>query len=212
MDRSMHLNLSKPGDKLNKLALNLKKNEKFKVKAAWDGDTDLDLHALFCVNHGDGAKASSMDDILSTYNVRRRIAGQEVGTLDKAADGTFSIHQGALVHSKDADDGDALDIDEWITIDPGKIAPVANAVVEIPLVVMIHQKTSSRTFRDVKDAEVVVENSTGEVLLRVRLSSQFGQFVGVQMGSIILEPTGAQFAAVGSGFQGDFNTVLEHFS
>lgn len=206
------LNLSKPGDAPRKLALNLTKAERFKLRLGWDGSTDLDLHALVCTNQGDGARASSLEDILSTYNVRRRIGASEVGSLDKRPDGSFAIHGGALVHSPDAVDGNTLEVDEWIDIDPARLVPPAGAVLEIPLVAMIHQKTVSRRFRDVPNAWVAIENATGTELLRVALSSQFGEFVGVQFGSILIEAGGPHFAPVGVGFNGDFNTVLEHFS
>lgn len=206
------LNLSKPGDTSRKLALNLTKVERFKVRLGWDGQTDLDLHAIVCANHGDGAKASSFDDILSTYNLKRRIGGQEVGSLDKRPDGSFAVHQGALVHSPDAIDGDTLEVDEWIAIDPAKLTPAPGAVIEIPLIALIHQKTVARRFRDVSNAWVSIENAAGSELMRVQLSSQFGEFVGVQMGSLMMDASGTQFAAVGVGFHGDFNSVLEHFS
>jgi len=209
---TLTLNLSKPGDVSRKLALNLQKAERFKVRLAWDGQTDLDLHAIVCLNRGDGAKASSLEDILSTYNVRRRVGSGEVGTLEKAADGSFAVHGGALVHSPDATDGDALDVDEWIDIDPSKLAVPPGAVIEIPLVALIHQQTTVRRFRDVAGAWVSIENVAGTELLRIQLSSQFGEFIGVQMGSVMIDASGTHFAAVGVGFNGDFNSVLEHFS
>ena len=209
---NLTLNLSKPGDRPQKLALNLTKAERFKVRLAWEGQTDLDLHAIVCANRGDGAKASALEDILSTYNVRRRIGGSEVGVLDKRADGSFAVHGGALVHSPDATDGDQLDVDEWIDIDPARLAPVPGAVIEIPLVAMIHQKTVARRFRDVGNAWVSIENAAGKELMNARLSTQFGEFVGVQMGSIMIDVDGTHFAPVGVGFNGDFNSVLEHFS
>jgi len=87
------------------------------------------------------------------------------------------------------------------------------AVIEIPLVALIHQTTVARRFRDVGDAWVSIENVAGTELLRIQLSRQFGEFVGVQMGSILIEAGGkASFASVGVGFNGDFNTVLGHFS
>jgi tellurium resistance protein TerD len=46
----------------------------------------------------------------------------------------------------------------------------------------------------------------------VSLSDQFGEFVGVQMGSIMVEASGSSFAAIGAGFNEDFNQVLGHFS
>jgi tellurium resistance protein TerD len=209
---TLTLNLSKPGDAPRKLALNLTKAERFKVRLAWDGQTDLDLHAIVCANHGDGAKASALEDILSTYNVRRRVGGSEVGVLDKRADGSFAVHNGALVHSPDATDGDKLDVDEWIDIDPAKLTPPQGAVIEIPLIALIHQKTVARRFRDVANAWVAIENAVGGELMRVQLSSQFGEFVGVQMGSLMIDSGGTHFAPVGVGFNGDFNSVLEHFS
>jgi tellurium resistance protein TerD len=207
------LNLSKAGDRApQKLSLNLTKAERFKVRLAWEGQTDLDLHAIVCANHGDGAKASSLEDILSAYNLRRRIGGSEVGVLDKRADGSFAVHDGALVHSPDAIDGDQLEVDEWIEVDPARLAPAPGAAIEIPLLAMIHQKTVARRFRDVSNAWVSIENASGKELMNARLSMQFGEFVGVQMGSIMIDDEGTHFAPVGVGFNGDFNSVLEHFS
>jgi tellurium resistance protein TerD len=213
------LNLSKPGDQVQKLQLNLRKNEVFVVKLSWEEksaaeQTDLDLHAIHTVNTGAGAKASAMEDILSAYNVRRRIGGQDVGTLSKKADGTFEIHGGALVHSADALDGTAEgDEDEWIRVDPSKLTPPSNGHIEIPLVAMIHKGGPSRRFADVKNARVAVVNADGGELMSATLSNQFGEFIGVQMGSIMIDHQGvASFASVGVGFHGDFNAVLSHFS
>lgn len=209
---SLQLNLTKPGDSAPKLALSLNKGERFKVRLAWDGDTDLDLHALVAVNTGAGAKVSAMEDILSTYNVKRVIRGQSTGTLPLAADKTFSVHGGAVTHSPDATDGHQEGDDEWVSIQPDSLVPPANGVIEIPLVAMIHPQRPGRTFRDVKNARVVVENAAGQELLNVSLSAQFGEFIGVQMGSIMVEASGASFVGVGVGFNSDFNEVLAHFS
>lgn len=209
---SLTLNLSKPGDAAPKLALNLNKGERFRVRLAWEGSNDLDLHALLCVNAGSGAKAAGFGDILSTYNVRRRIGGQEVGTLIPAADGSFSIHGSALKHSPDARDGDQLEIDEWLEIDPAALTPPANGTLEIPLVAMIHPQSSGLCFRDVRQATVIVETASGQPLLRVALGHEFGEFIGVQMGSIVVSQGRAEFVAIGVGFNGDFNAVLAHFS
>jgi tellurium resistance protein TerD len=207
------LNLTKPGEAAPKLQLNLSKGERFTVRLSWDGATDIDLHAIVCTNDGSGAKASSLDDILSTYNVRRRIGGDEVGTLAKKADGTFEIHGGALVHSADALDGKLDGIDEWINIDPSRLSKPAAGVIEIPLVSMIHPQAGAKRFRDVGNAAVCIINASGTELMRASLSTQFGEFVGVQMGSIMIDAAGsANFVAVGVGFNGDFNSVLGHFS
>jgi tellurium resistance protein TerD len=209
---ALQLNLTKPGDATLKLSLNLDKGERFKVRLAWDGNTDLDLHALVAVNMGAGAKVSAMEDLLSTYNVQRVIRGQSTGVLPLAPDKTFSVHGGALVHSPDATDGNQDGDDEWVTIQPDRLTPPVGGALEIPLVAMIHPQNAGCSFRDVKNARVIVENARGVELLNVSLSSQFGEFVGVQMGSIMVEPTGASFAAIGVGFNSNFNEVLAHFS
>ena len=215
---SLVLNLTKPGEQASKLQLNLSKNEVFTVKLSWDekssaDKTDLDLHAIVGVNTGDGAKAGAFEDILSTYNVRRKIGGQQVGILDKKADGSFEIHGGALVHSPDAQDGNLEGDDEWIRVDPSKLSSPANGHLEIPLIAMIHGASVARRFADVKNARVAVVNSTGRELMNATLSNQFGEFIGVQMGSILIDRNGtASFASVGVGFNGDFNSVLGHFS
>lgn len=209
---SLQLNLTKPGDVAPKLSLSLDKGERFKVRLSWDGDTDLDLHALVAVNTGAGAKVSAFEDILSPYNVKRVIRGTEQGILSKNADGTFEVHGGAVKHSPDATDGALEGDDEWVSIQPDRLAPPANGVIEIPLVAMIHPQNVGRTFRNVKNARVIVENAAGKELLNVSLSDQFAEFVGVQMGSIMIEPSGSSFVAVGVGFNEDFNQVLGHFS
>lgn len=210
----LQLNLSKPGDVTSKLALNLSKGEHFKVRLSWDGDTDLDLHALHAVNYNDGggAKVSDMLDILSTYNVQRKVRGQMVGELVKAANGTFQIHDGALTHSPDAVDGEAEGDDEWVSIQPDRLNPPAGGAIEIPLVAMIHPQTSGKTFKNVTNARVIIEDAYGKELLNVSLSSEFGAFVGVQMGSVMVDADGSYFVPMGVGFHQNFNEVLAHFS
>lgn len=209
---SLVLNMNKNGETPRKLSLSMKKNEVFRVKLLWEGQSDIDLHAILCVNTGNGAKASALEDILSTYNVKRNVGGQETGILPKKVDGSFEIHGGALTHSPDATDGDQLEIDEWIMFDPSKVQQVPGGVIEVPLIAMIHPQNSGKTFRDVANAVVVVEDVDGKEHLRASLSSQFSEFVGVQMGSIMMDANGTSFVAVGVGFNGDFNTVLDHFS
>jgi len=208
----LQLNLTKPGDVAQKLSLNLNKGESFKVRLSWDGGADVDLHALVAINTGAGAKVSSLDDILSPYNVQRVIRGEQQGTLPLASDKTFSVHSGALVHSPDATDGAQAGDDEYVIVKPDRLTPPAGGAIEIPLVAMVHPQSAGRSFRDVKNARVIIEDARGVELLNVSLSDQFGEFIGVQMGSIMVEASGSSFAAIGVGFNEDFNQVLGHFS
>lgn len=209
---ALTLNLTKQGEVAKKLSLNLNKGDSFKVRLSWDGATDLDLHALVGVNMGAGCQISSLEDILSPYNVQRIVGGQQEGILPLQADKTFSVHGGALVHSPDATDGGQDGDDEYIIIRPGRLNPPANGAIEIPLVAMIHPQKKGNTFRTVQNARVIIEDGAKNELLNISLSDQFGDCVGVQMGSIMVEATGSSFAMVGVGFNEDFNQVLGHFS
>lgn len=209
---SLQLNLTKPGDATQKLSLNLSKGASFKARLSWDGATDLDLHALVAVNTGNGAKVSSFGDILSTYNVQRTISGQSQGTLPLAADKTFSIYGGALTHSPDAIDGHAQGDDEFVIIYPDRLTPPANGVLEIPLVATIHPQTPGRNFSQVQNAHLIIEDEHGKVLLDVSLSKDFAEFVGVQVGSVVIEAGQSSYANIGVGFKTDFNDVLGFFS
>ncbi|MFM9923579.1 TerD family protein [Variovorax sp. H27-G14] len=208
------MNLTKPGEKGAKLSLNLAKDEVFTVQLQWDGSVDLDLHALACFGTAtEQPKVTDIEQVLSTYNVKRNIDGQSVGVLNRAVDGTFEILNKALVHSSDATNGTLDGVDEWIRVDPAKLHRPVGGNVEIPLVAMVHPQNVGQTFAGVQNAEVVILNSTGKELLRANLSSQFGSFVGVQMGSVMIDQSGkAEFVQTAVGFNGDFNAVLENFS
>jgi len=208
MTQSITLDLVKGNEAPKKLSLDLVKDESFKVRLSWDGNSDLDLHVLACHNNGTSSTISAHADILSTYNVERVRGGQTVGTIKKSADGTFQTLNGALVHSADAIEGDTISgDDEWVKINPALLPADKN---EIPIIVMIHPQTPNKTFAGVKNARVVIEDSSGNAVMDVSLSDQFGAFNGVQMGSILIDSS-IEFAAVGVGFNGDFNSVIAHF-
>lgn len=210
---NLTLDLTKPGDEKPKLQLNLQKEENFEVFLAWEGKTDLDLHALHCRNTGSGGKVTSLDDILSIYNVKRIVEGKgEVGYLPKNPDGTFEIYGGALKHSPDATDGDQADIDESIKIYPSRLSIPPGGAIEIPILSMIHPQNAGMCFKNVQKAWLSVVNSSGQEIARITLSDQFGEFTGVQAGSIMIDASGTSYVPVGVGFSCDFNTVLANFT
>lgn len=197
--------LTKPGDVRPKLSLNLSKAARFTLELFWESPHDLDAHALLAINSGSGAKVQGFESVLSTYNCRKT---NPAGCLTGNPDGSFSTPEGALTHSGDARTGIHSDIDEIITIDGSK-APAG--VNEIPIFVTIHPPNIAK-FGDVEGAGIRIKSDQGIVLGEYTLSDQFGQFDAVQMGSLLLGQNGWEYAAAGSGFNGDFNTVLEHFS
>ena len=80
---ALELKLSKPGDTAPKLSLNLAKPARFTVELYWESAHDLDAHALLATNSGAGAKVTSFDQVLSTYNAKKT---NPQGTLVTNAD------------------------------------------------------------------------------------------------------------------------------
>lgn len=205
----LKLAMHKDGEEKPKLKLNLSKGARFTAELFWDSSHDLDAHALLATNGGSGAKVTTLEEVLSTYNLKKNDPTN--GVLSLNPDGkSFHLPGEALHHSGDARSGVHVDIDEIITIDGSKITNGAN---EIPIVVTIHKaKANGATFGQVSKAGIRIKDDSGKVLGEYELSKEFAGFNAVQMGSLILGVNGWEFAAVGSGFNGDFETVLGHFS
>ncbi len=202
------------------LSMNLVKNERYRVLVSWEGDHDVDIHAFVCYreNPNDHSQAWSFDDILSTYNVQRRIRGQVVGTLPKQPDGSFSVHNGALVHSPDALDGNdhtGSDPDEYIDIYVDKLPSAKDkgvSVIEIVLLTTIHDESNALRFKDVNNLTITIFDGSDKQVYNNVVSQNFKQFSGLQIGSIILTDAETKFMDVNVGFSCDFNEILSNFS
>jgi tellurium resistance protein TerD len=199
------LPLVKSGEDRPKLNLNLNKGALFNVELFWDSSHDLDAHALLAHSDGSGAKVSDFVQVLSTYNMKKTNPG---GALIPNPDGSFSTPEGALTHSGDSRTGIGKALDEIITVDGAKVPAGVN---EIPFFVTIHNG-GNLSFSDIKDAGIRIKDGSGKELVSYHLGNEFSGFNSVQMGSLLLGPAGWEFAAAGTGFKGDFNDVLGHFS
>jgi len=195
------LMLAKDGEQTPKLKLNLSKGERFFVELRWKSADDLDGHALLCSPTPNGGKISAFSQVLSTYQKAER-----VNNTDKS----FATLCGGLTHSGDCTNGVQKDVDEMITIDGAKIS---DSVSEVPIFVTIHNSAQNgKTFANVEEASIAIKNEAGTVLGAFELSKEFSKFNVVQMGSLLRGDSGWEFAPVGTGLMGDFNTILEHFS
>lgn len=199
------LSLVKPGETTPKLNLNLAKPARFSIEVYWDSEHDLDGHGLLATNSGNGAKVSAFEQVLSTYNAKKTNPN---GILANNADGSFSTPCGGLTHSGDSRTGVGKAVDEIITIDGAKIPSSVN---EIPIFVTLHSSKGLK-FADVRSAGIRIKNDQGTVLGEYELTNQFKEFDAVQMGSLSLGNNGWSYLAAGAGFNGDFNTILGHFS
>jgi tellurium resistance protein TerD len=107
---------------------------------------------------------------------------------------------GAVVHSGDNRTGNKDGDDEVITVD---LARVDAGVVEMPIVVTIHEAEARRqTFGRVNDAYVKVYNDeTGQVLAQYKLDEDYADKTALQFGSLYRKDGEWRFQAVGAGFK-----------
>ena len=214
------LSLEKPGADAPKLRLSLNKGARFTAKVEWqcDGDhaDDVDVHALEARNTGSGAKVTALDQVLSTYNTKRM--NPQGGALPNNADGSFQTPGGGLVHSGDKR---VQNNTESIVIDGSKLPDGVN---EIPIFVTVHEaghgaghetdhdSAEEAAFGDIDVCTITLSDETGKELGAYKLSDEFKEFNVVQLGSVLLGDSGWEYAAVGRGFNGNFNDVIAHFS
>jgi tellurium resistance protein TerD len=214
------LSLEKPGVAAPKLRLSLNKGARFTVKVAWECDADhsddVDVHALEARNGGAGAKVTELANVLSTYNTKRM--NPSGGALATHPDGSFQTPSGGLSHSGDQR---VQNNSETIVIDGSRLPQGVN---EVPILVTVHEADHGAghddggddedepAFGDIDRCTITLTDETGKELGAYSLSNEFKSFNVVQLGSILLGPNGWEYAAVGRGFNGDFNDVLAHFS
>ena len=217
------LSLQKPGTEAPKLKLSLNKGERFTAKVEWRCDAahadDVDVHALAARNDGNGAKVSALEGVLSTYNTK--LMNRSSGVLPTNPDGSFQTPDGGLSHSGDKR---VQNNTEAIVIDGSKLPDGVN---EVPILVTVHEAEhgggheaegegsedeEEAAFGDIDECTITLMDSSGKELGAYRLSDEFKEFNVVQLGSLLRGPNGWEYAAVGRGFNGDFNDVLSHFS
>lgn len=196
------LSLVKEGDTPKKLSLGLVKDSLFTAELDWDTEHDVDVHAFLMT----GGKVTDMENVLSTYNCKKT---NKSGVLEANANGSFSTPDRALTHSGDVLTGKSTTVDEYITIDGGKVKA---GIDEIPIFVTIHPPQKKIKFSEVNYCGIRIKDAQGQVLGEYRISDQFGAFLGVQIGSFLLGPSGWEFAEVAKGFNGDLNVILGELS
>jgi tellurium resistance protein TerD len=215
------LSLEKPGVKPpKKLQLSLSKGARFTVKVDWQCDAahedDVDIHAFEASNAGDGARITSLESVLSTYNTKKM--NPRGGAIASNPDGSFATPSGGLTHSGDVR---AQGNYETIVVDGSRIPDRVN---EIPLFATVHkaehggehedgdESEEEAAFADIEVCTVTISDDSGREIGSYKLSNEFGDFNVVQLGSIMLGDNGWEYAPVGRGFTGTINDVLAQFS
>ena len=117
---------------------------------------------------------------------------------------------GAVIHSGDNRTGEGDGDDEEIHINLGK---VSNQVVQIMVVISIHNKEEGVHFGNVLNSSVRIYNqSTGGVLCQYNLSEKFDGCDSLVMGMIYRNGSEWEFEALGSAFEGGLGATVELYN
>lgn len=180
--------------------------EKIQVDLNWDSDADLDATAFLLGE--DGVILEDADFVF--YNSANRSEPydrQKFGSKRNWQNSTVPMSfDGSVLGS--ADDLGGEDSGETMHVDLSKVRP---DVTEIVFCVTIH---GSESFRDVKDPQIAIINEeTGEELCHYNLKENFSTESAVIAGSLVLNEDGEwEFAAIGNGYDGGLQTLVDMYT
>lgn len=194
------------------IAFDLNKAQRYVVELYWQTKHDMDSHAVALVA-GKGANGKGAyqahDDILSTYNTSLVKVADPTKKHVSGSEGAFRAVNGGLIHHGDARTGlgsSEQAPDETIEV---VLANLPSDRTEVAFFITSHPPKSA-TFGEVQGAKLVIRDDQGVALLEANLTSDFGEFMMIKMGSIVKnESTGAwEFSPVAVGYNGTFNDIL----
>ena len=224
LDKGERFNLTKDNESLNFLRVDL----------SWEGEGDLDAEAFMLTE--DGIIDDNADFVF--YNSERRTllfdgTGSELDYMKNVKEAPYDRSQfgskknwknqtaplstdDALVGSFDdlgSDDEDGEESGETMRLDLNRVRP---AITEIDFTVTIHNAPGARpiTFRDVKNPRIVITNiESGEEICSYNLKEKFSSETAVIAGAVKLNDDGDwEFEAVGKGFDGGLQTLVDLFT
>ncbi len=184
LEAGHRINLEKTSPGLKRVRIGLG----WKVNAAEGEEFDLDLSLFLCKKNAGGDPVMLSNAHIVFYN-------------------QLTSPDGAVVHSGDNRTGDKDGDDEVVTVD---LAKVAADVVELPIVVTIHDGEARRqNFGRVNDAYIKVYNDeTGQVLAQYDLNEDYSDKTALQFGSLYRKDGQWRFQAVGAGFKLNLATFI----
>lgn len=184
------------------------------VDLNWKCGADLDASA-FLLND-DGVIPEDADFVYYKSNTRSEpYDRQKFGSKKNWRDNTVPVsYDGSVVGSaddlgeEDADGGD--DAGETMHVNLSKVRP---EITEIVFCVTIYDEKDNTTFRDVRDAQIVITNEeTGEELCAYNLKERFSTETAVVAGSLVLNEDGDwEFEAIGKGYDGGLQTLVDMY-
>lgn len=158
--------------------------QSMKIGLGWDGSAslfDLDMMALLI----DRTNTLHSSEHIVFYN-------------------QLTAFGGALLLSNDNRTGAGIGDDEELYVQLSMLPPSIDKIV---LAIALHQ-SGERTFRDVNEAFVrMVNDETGEEMVRYELGEDFSEAVGVVIGDVRRAEEGWKIVLAGSGVSGDFRSI-----
>lgn len=184
LQKGQKVDLTKTNPGLNKVLIGL----------GWDtnkyeGGVDFDLDAeAFCL--GESGKVNSQEDFVFYGNLTHK--------------------SGAITHLGDNRTGEGDGDDEQITID---LSQIPADISKIDFTVTIYEAEQRRqNFGQVSNAFIrVVNEATGEELIRYDLGEDFSIETAVVVGELYRNAGEWKFNAIGSGFQGGLAALCQNF-
>ncbi|TFE22827.1 TerD family protein [Cohnella luojiensis] len=136
--------------------------------------------------------------------------GKASGIEDFVFYNNLSVHSGAVVHTGDNRDGQGDGDDEQMKIDFSKMP---SGIHRIGITVTIHDaQQRNQNFGQVSNAFVrVVDERTGNVILRFDLGEDFSVETAVIVCELYRHGTDWKFQAVGSGFSSGLSALARHY-
>ena len=158
------------------------------VGLGWTSEQGLDLDTAAFLLRADG-KVDSDEDFVFYGNLKHK--------------------SGAVEHSGDSRSGGTGDV-EQIHID---LSRVPNDVEKIDFTATIYDaKTRKQNFGMVKDSYIrVVDESSGQELIRFNLGDQFSVETAIVVGEIYRHKGNWKFNAIGAGFSGGLAALCNNF-
>jgi tellurium resistance protein TerD len=184
LETGHRINLEKTAPGLKRVRIGLG----WKVNAAEGQTFDLDSSVFLCKKDADDHPVMISNAHFVYYN-------------------HTTSPDGAVVHSGDNRTGDKDGDDEVIIVD---LARVEAAVVEMPIVVTIHDaEVRKQNFGRVSGAYVKVYNDdTGETIAQYDLNEDYSDKTALQFGSLYRRDGEWRFQAVGAGFKLNLATFI----
>lgn len=186
-----------------------------RVELGWKSGADLDASA-FLLGENDYIGDDADFVFYNSQNREKPFSREEFGsksnwkslTRPMSADGSV---MGSIDDLGDGDEEEGDDSNEEMTVDLNKVSSKVNQIVFC--VTIYHGDKEGVTFGKVRNPYIAIINAdTDEELCRYNLKEKFSKETAVVAGSLIYENGDWIFEAVGKGYTGGMQTLIDIYA